>query len=257
MTIVLPFDPPAGDAFADNDGGNGVNAPPLGAPEGNATSTVNDIQRRDKTAIKQNVENIDAINAALGDMAEQDSTAVSITGGTIGAGVGVAEAANAAQIGGLTLQALYDFEYPVGEGMKITLSNTPPVPWTGVTATWTRVGDNKFPKLSDGVLSPGDEFSGETETGSTVLTETQMPSHTHNIITDESTGVSNLPGPTDSIARELTGSGDASYRLTQGTGGTGNVTQGVSSTEGGNAGHTHTYQNNPPFYRVVLYLRTA
>jgi len=255
MTIVLPFDPPAGDAFADNDGGNGVNAPPLGAPEGNATSTVNDIQRRDKTAIKQNVENIDAINAALGDMAEQDSTAVSITGGTIGAGVGVAEAANAAQVGGLTLQALYDLEYPIGEGMKITLSNTPPTPWTGVTATWTRVGDNKFPKLSDGVLSPGDEFSGETETGSTVLTEADLPSHEHKIFTNDNTAADTPPGASSSVARQLNGSGDRDYLMSVGTSSPASL--GVTSSVGSGAGHTHTYQNNPPFYRVVLYLRTA
>ena len=253
MTIVLPFDPPAGDAFADNDGGNGVNAPPLGAPEGNATSTVNDIQRRDKTAIKQNVENIDAINAALGDMAEQDSTAVSITGGTIGAGVGVAEAANAAQVGGLTLQAIYDFEYPVGEGMKITLSNTPPVPWTGVTATWTRVGDNKFPKLGDGVLTPGDEFSGVTETDPTVLTEAQLPAHDHKMFSNEIVS-GGAPGPNDSVARAGTAGTVTDYTVRVGTVA---ATQGETSSVGSGTGHTHTYQNNPPFYRVVLYLRTA
>lgn len=255
MTITLPFPVPAGDAFADNDGGNGVNAPPLGAPEGNATSTVNDIQRRDKTAIKQNVENIDAINAALGDMAEQDASAVAITGGTIGIGVTVSEAINATQVGGLTLQQLYDFEYPVGEGMKLTLSNTPPVPWTGVTATWTRVGDNKFPKLGDGVLTPGDEFSGVSETDPTVLTEAELPAHTHGMFADEVTTSSGTPSATDQVARGYdAGGGPTEYRMRP-SGLAADV--GETGVVGSGAGHTHTYQNNPPFYRAVLYLRTA
>ena len=255
MTIVLPYPTPAGDAFADNDGGNGVNPPPLGAPEGNATSTVNDIQRRDKTAIKQNVENIDAINAALGDMAEQDSTAVSITGGTISAGVSVAEAVNATTFAGFTLQQLYDALLPVNVAMQVTFSNTPPVPPIGVTATWTRVGDNKFIKLSDGVLTPGDEFAGVSETDPTVLTEAELPVHTHGMFADEVTTSSGTPSATDQVARGYdAGSSPTEYRmrpsaLVADVGETGAV--------GSGAGHTHTYQNNPPFYRAVLYLRTA
>ena len=44
MTITLPNDPSIGDGY-DPVPGNNNSAPPTGAPEGNATSTVNDIQR--------------------------------------------------------------------------------------------------------------------------------------------------------------------------------------------------------------------
>ncbi len=255
MTITLPYPTPQGQNLADNDAGNGVNAAPVGAQEGNATATVNDIQRYDKTAIKQGTENTLAINAAIGDMAEQDSTAVSITGGTIGAGVSVAEAVNAQTVAGLTLQQLYDLEYPVGEGMKITLSNTPPVPWTGVTATWTRVGDNKFPKLSDGVLTPGDEFAGVSETDPTVLTEAQLPQHTHGMFGDEVTVSTGTPSATDQVARGFDAGGSSTEYRMRPSSLVADV--GESGAAGSGIGHTHTYQNNPPFYRVVLFLRTA
>ncbi|MGI9484846.1 MAG: hypothetical protein ACR2RF_02985 [Geminicoccaceae bacterium] len=253
MTITLPYPTPQGQNLADNDAGNGVNAAPIGAQEGNATATVNDIQRYDKTAIKQGTENTLAINAALGDMAEQDASAVAITGGTI-TGATVDEAVNATQIGGLTLQQLYDLEYPVGEGMKMTLSNTPPVPWTGVTATWTRVGDNRFPKLSDGILAPGDEFAGVSETDPTVLTEAQLPAHTHGMFTPTNTAIDTIPGPADGVARQLNANGDRDYKVASDGAAR---TVGATSSVGSGDGHTHTYQNNPPFYRVVLYLRTA
>ncbi|MGI9487484.1 MAG: hypothetical protein ACR2RF_16720 [Geminicoccaceae bacterium] len=255
MTITLPYPTPQGQNLADNDAGNGVNAAPVGAQEGNATATVNDIQRYDKTAIKQGTENTLAINAAIGDMAEQDSTAVSITGGTIGAGVSVAEAVNAQTVAGLTLQQLYDLEYPVGEGMKITLSNTPPVPWTGVTATWTRVGDNRFPKLGDGVLAPGDEFAGVSETDPTVLTTAQLPQHTHGMFGNEVTTSTGTPSATDQVARGFDAGGSSTEYRMRPSSLVADV--GESGAAGSGIGHTHTYQNNPPFYRVVLYLRTA
>ena len=132
MTITLPYDPPAGDAFADNDGGNGTNSPPVGAPEGNPTETVNDIQRRDKTAIKQNWENIDFINQSIGTMAEQDADSVNITGGTIDAGVSVAESVNALQFGGVTAQAWYDAVLPVGT-VQLAAVFSPPVAPAGLT----------------------------------------------------------------------------------------------------------------------------
>ncbi|MGI9490730.1 MAG: hypothetical protein ACR2RF_33510 [Geminicoccaceae bacterium] len=254
MTITLPYPTPQGQNLDDNDAGNGVNAAPIGAQENNATATVNDIQRYDKTAIKQDTENTLAINNALGDMAEQDASAVAITGGTI-TGATVDQAVNATQIGGLTLQQLYDLEYPVGEGMKLTLSNTPPVPWTGVTATWTRVGDNKFPKLGNGVLTPGDEFVGVSETDPTILTEAQLPAHKHGMFADEVTTSTGTPSATDQVARGFDASGSSTeYRMRPSS-----LVADVGETgsTGSGDGHTHTYNNNPPFYRVVLYLRTA
>ena len=129
MTITLPFDPSIGDGY-DSVPGNNNSPPPQGSPEGQATSTHNDSARDTKAGVNQNSQNIGAVNDALGTMAEQNSTAVSITGGSIGSGVSVALAVDSTALGGLTLQQLYDAEYPVGEGMKAVVSQRL-IGWTG------------------------------------------------------------------------------------------------------------------------------
>lgn len=252
MTIALPFPIPAGNAYADNDGGNQVNQPPLGAPEGMATSTYNDVDRRNMTSIKQNVENISTINAALGDMAEQDSTAVNITGGTIDAAVSVAEAVNASQLGGVTLQALFDLIYPVNDSVVIRHIETPPPAWPGISATWTLIAEGFYPKFINSGQTVGQTFGAAT-TEPTVLTEAQLPPHDHKMFSNDvnSSGVN--PGPTDEVARGYDGAGTSTeYRMRVGALA---ATVGATSSIGSGTGHTHDF--DPPTYRLALYRRTA
>jgi len=253
MTIVLPYPTPQGNNLADNDGGNGVNSPPQGAPEGNATSTVNDIQRYDKTCIKQNVENIDAINQALGTMAEQDASAVAITGGSIS--VQVDSAVNSDQLGGLTLQQLYDLTYPVNEAIVIRNIETPPPTWPGTASTWTLTAQGLFLKPIITGQPVGETFAGVTETDETILTEAQIPPHEHVMFTAETVSSGVAPGPTDRVATGLNVGGDSEYFMARGNLPT--PARGATSSIGGGTGHTHTFDDSPPFQRVAAYLRTA
>ena len=256
MTIVLPFPTPAGDAFADNDGGNGVNAPPVGAPESNAPSTVNDIQRRDKTAIKQNVENIDAINQALGTMAEQDASAVNITGGSIS--VQVDSAVDSDQLGGVTLQALYDALLPVGH-VQMQSSFTLPVAPAGVAATWQLLTDSDgrvirmttaSPPLTTGgsdtrtTSSDGAHDHGGA-TGGTALSVSQMPAHTHNTTAVRSGGAGTSGGG------GIAGSATTQASTSSGSGNT----HDHSITSGGD--HTHDVTVLPRYMELAAYVRTA
>jgi hypothetical protein len=250
MTIVLPFPTPAGDAYADNDGGNAVNQPPLGAPEGMATSTYNDVDRRNMTAIKQNVENVDAINQALGTMAEQDADSVNITGGTIDAAVSVAEAVNADQLGGVTLQALFDLIYPVTDSVVLRHIETPPPAWPGISATWTLIAEGFYPKFINSGQTVGETFGAST-TDPTVLTEAQIPAHEHQMFTDETIAAGPSPGVNDPVARKTTASGDE-YAMKQGSAA---IDIGVTGQVGGGLGHAHDF--DPPTYRLAIYRRTA
>lgn len=257
MTITLPFPVPAGDAFADNDGGNALNSPPVGAPEGNAPETVNDIQRRDKTAIKQNVENIDAINQALGTMAEQDASSVAITGGTIDAAVSVALAVNSTQFGGLTLQALYDLTYPVNEAIVIRNIETSPPTWPGTSSTWTLTAQGLFLKPIVTGQTVGETFSGVSETDPTVLTEAELPAHRHQLFASDTVGVGAQPAANESVATVLTVGSNDNYVIARSDPTSLEPNSGRSSEVGSGAGHTHTFDDNPPFQRVAAYLRTA
>lgn len=255
MTITLPYPTPAGEAFADNDGGNGLNSPPVGAPEGNPTESVNDIQRRDKTAIRQNVDNYKAINTALGTMAEQDADSVAITGGNIGAGVSVAGAVNSLQFGGVTAQDWYDALLPVGT-VQLRAVFSPPVAPAGLSATWALVtgSDGRVLRMTEASPPLTTGGSDTRTTTATALTEAQIPAHDHKLITSGSTGTSNLPGANDSIARELTGIGDPDYRMTSGTG---SATNGASSTVGSGDGHDHMVTVLPRYMELAAYQRTA
>lgn len=255
MTITLPFPAPVGGLYADNDGGNQSNQPPLGAPEFMATSTYNDVDRRNMSAIKQNVENIDAINDALGDMAEQDSTAVSITGGTIDAAVSVALAVDSTQFGGLTLQQLYDLTYPVNEAIVIRNIETPPPTWPGTSSTWTLTAQGLFLKPIVTGQTVGETFSGVTETDPTVLTEAQIPAHEHVMFAAETVTGFDLPNSSSPVAVELDSGGNQGYQMTRAT--ISPPTRGATSSIGSGTGHSHTFDDNPPFQRVAAYLRTA
>jgi hypothetical protein len=254
MTIVLTYPTPQGDNLADNDGGNGVNAPPEGAPEGNATATVNDIQRYDKTCIKQNVENIDTINQALGTMAEQDASAVAITGGTIDAAVSVAEAVNATQLGGVTLQALFDLIYPVTDSVVLRHIETPPPAWPGISATWTLIAEGFYPKFINSGQTVGETF-GSTTTDPAVLTEAQIPAHEHALMALETAVVDVTPLDTEFAARLRNIGNSFDYDLARSPDQTPAAFAGVSATVGGGLGHDHDF--DPPTYRLAIYRRTA
>ncbi len=253
MTITLPYPTPIADGY-DPVPGNNNSPPPTGAPEGQATSTVNDSMRDTKAAVNQNWQNVEAVNNALGTMAEQDASAVAITGGTIDAAVSVALAVNSTQFGGLTLQQLYDFMYPVGTVVYRGDSETAPTPPTGVTATWALFGEGNYPKYIQTGQVVGEIFgSSNTDpagghnhggnTGATALTEAQLPAHTHDTTavgsggagTAAGTGIATSATP---ITSDSTGSGDTH-------------THTISSQ----ADHQHTFA--PPSIRVAGYIRTA
>ena len=272
MTITLPNDPSIGDGY-DPVPGNNNSAPPTGAPEGNATSTVNDIQRNDKAAIKQNAENLAAINAALGTMAEQDANAVNITGGTIGAAVGVAEAANATTLAGNTLtqiyQTIYDGVWPVGSRMYFDNVTTPPPLPPGVVATWTKVSGGTFVKLanmetpgsSGGFATPACSVTGSVD--GTAITEAQMPGHTHSLAARNTNPADEPPSPTELIADDRGVGGVKDYEFTRSTDQTPATFSGRTSTTGSGATHNHTATlagtvTEEPLHTVLAqWLRTA
>lgn len=252
MTIALPFDPSIGDGY-DSVPGNNNDPPPKGSPEGQATSTHNDSARDTKAGVNQNAQNIGAINDALGTMAEQNSTAVSITGGSIGSGVSVSLANDSAQLGGVTLQQLFDLIYPVNDAVVHRHDESPPPSWPGISATWTLIADGQYLKAIQSGQTVGEVF-GSSTTDSTVLTDAQLPVHRHTMFSNETITATDLPSSSNPVARDLQlpGGSDSDYRLSTGTlaptvGATGNV--------GSGNGHDHTFA--PPTYRIAVYRRTA
>jgi len=73
-------------------------SPPIGAPEGMSSNQYNNSQRYNKAAIRENYDDLKALEAFLGNMAGQDPDAVAITGGSVAGNGSGLTSLNASQL---------------------------------------------------------------------------------------------------------------------------------------------------------------
>ena len=130
-------------------------------------------------------------------------------------------------------QQEYDIRHPVGDTVLRRVTTAPEVP-DGVTATWTRTTTESFLRVESG--TPTTAGSASFNTGSTTLSESQIPSHTHQLVGAGEFDAGAL-GSSDAIAEQASLGGFDSYTL---KGDSSTPTLGRSSATGGGGGHTHT-----------------
>lgn len=181
--------------------------PPLGAPEGMALDTINDIMRvlmASDAQIGARLVTAETSIGTYGTLAEQNAGAANITGGFIagvtisgstitgtvmGAGNSVAAsnltgdignarlanstAGNSLQLEGTSLQGIYDLFYPVGAVVFTATGAQPPRP-SGIAATWTKVAqEGKYVRITE--LNS----NGGTTGGNNAPTTSTDPGHAH------------------------------------------------------------------------------
>lgn len=233
-------------------------APPVGAPEGNYQGkVVNNTFRRLMAAVRNLGDTVPKIatggdpTAQVGTMAYQNASAVAITGGTIGPAVaGVIPVRGIISYGGTVAQAeALAPNWAICDGRTVNGIATPNL-------------RGRFIRGWSDTLTPGDT-GGSTDdlttssngahthggvTGSTTLTEAQIPPHTHDI-----TGVESSSNNSGAAPGADSGTSKPDI-VTESTGGG----EGHTHTIASGGAHTHTVTSPPPPYYALIYLmRTA
>ena len=274
------------ESFSENPEGNNANPPPIGAPENQtALKDLNNILRYVMASIAELGNHAISKFNSYGSMALQNSTSVSITGGSINPATDngftisnkasidagaiksgtlqearVPNAQNASKIANLTLQQLYDFIYPIGSSI-IMFNNVGSIPVpSGVTATWSRISGGRYLRLFGSDLGTfpvtgGDNLVATSSSGSHnhggktadhTLTISQIPAHTHPVPSG---------GPSSGIIgyRTEANSQNSGSQTTGSTGGGAPHSHNISS----DGAHTHSVTVEPLYIGCSIWRRTA
>lgn len=145
---------------------------------------------------------------------------------------------------GTNMQLLNAPEFPTGTVMLFNQTSAP-TGWTKNTST----GNDTAIRLTTGTVGTGGTvafetaFASQTPAGTnsgTALTEAQMPSHKHFILSTDSSSAPPVDS-TDQVSKEAVYGNNSSYNMA------GNVNaadSGLTSATGSGATHTHTFTGN-------------